>query len=336
MKILVIRYSSLSEVILTTPVVRNLKTQLKDVEVHYLTERTNEPILAENPYIDQLHFAEKTNKETVAKLAREKFEYVIDLEGNSRTKSLRSVLGGNTLEYDRLKQATWLMVHLKINKLPNIHVVDRFMQAVEPLGVKMDDLGLDYFIPEKDEVELSWLPETHSKEYIALAIGGDYQTRKLPEKRLIELCDRINKPIVLIGDAVDNKIAQRVENFFRRNDNDAETEEKLHKGLNKKALIFNACGKFNINQMASIIKQARAVFTHENATMHMAAAFKKQVFSIWGNTIPAFGTYPFRTKFTVFENNRVGCRPCTHTGFGKCPKGHFKCMNDIVFDFYLP
>jgi ADP-heptose:LPS heptosyltransferase len=100
--------------------------------------------------------------------------------------------------------------------------------------------------------------------------------------------------------------------------------------------VYNACGKFNLNQSASLVKQARYVFTHDTGLMHIAAAFKKEVFSIWGSTIPGFGMYPYRTKFTVLENNRLDCRPCSKIGFEKCPKGHFKCMNDIVFDFYLP
>ncbi len=70
--------------------------------------------------------------------------------------------------------------------------------------------------------------------------------------------------------------------------------------------------------------------------MQIAAAYKKQIFSIWGNTIPLFGSYPYKTKFVVFENNKLNCRPCSKTGYNKCPKGHFKCMNGIVFDFYLP
>ncbi|MGB0525201.1 MAG: glycosyltransferase family 9 protein, partial [Flammeovirgaceae bacterium] len=118
-----------------------------------------------------------------------------------------------------------------------------------------------------------------------------------------------------------------------------EQSQHLEEGLlelNKKALIFNACGKFNLNQSASLVQQARAVFTHDTGLMHIAAAFKKQVFSIWGNTTPLFGMYPYRTKFTVFENNKLSCRPCSKIGYKKCPKGHFKCMNEVIFDFYLP
>jgi ADP-heptose:LPS heptosyltransferase len=106
--------------------------------------------------------------------------------------------------------------------------------------------------------------------------------------------------------------------------------------MGKKTIVYNGCGKFNINQSASVIKKARYVFTHDTGLMHIAAAFKKEIFSIWGNTIPAFGMYPYRTKFTILENNRLSCRPCSKIGYNQCPKGHFKCMKELVLDFYLP
>jgi ADP-heptose:LPS heptosyltransferase len=224
---------------------------------------------------------------------------------------------------------------MKVNRLPNIHVVDRYMEAASELGVKTDGSGLDYFIPEKDEVELSWLPEGFQKEYVAYVIGAQHQTKKLPVERMIELCDKINKPVVIVGGPDDVEDADKIETFFERNEGSAPYEEKLTE-LGKKTVIFNACGKFNLNQSASIVKQAKYVFSHDTGLMHIAAAFKKNIFCIWGNTIPSFGMYPYKTKFTVLENNKVNCRPCSKIGYQKCPKGHFKCMKDIVFDFYLP
>ncbi|HZX73688.1 MAG TPA: glycosyltransferase family 9 protein, partial [Cyclobacteriaceae bacterium] len=105
---------------------------------------------------------------------------------------------------------------------------------------------------------------------------------------------------------------------------------------NTRTVIYNACGKCNLNQSASIVKNADYVFSHDTGLMHIAAAFKREVISIWGNTIPDFGMYPYRTKFTVLENNNIGCRPCSKIGYAKCPKGHFNCMNKIEFDFELP
>ena len=152
---------------------------------------------------------------------------------------------------------------------------------------------------------------------------------------MLELCDRINKPVVLLGGPGDKATGDEIARFFTKSTKSAPYEQGLLK-LNKKTLVYNACGKYNLNQSASIIKKATHLFTHDTGLMHIGAAFKKQIFSIWGNTIPSFGMYPYRTKFSIFENNNLDCRPCSKLGHQKCPKGHFKCMNESVFDFYLP
>lgn len=335
MKVLVIRFSSIGDIVLTTPVVRNLKTQLDDVEVHFCTKSQFKSIVENNPYIDKIHYLNDSLNELVASLKKEKYDYVIDLHRNLRTSIIKLRLGAKSYAFDKLNRQKWLMVNLKINHLPNRHIVDRYMDTIKPLGVKMDNLGLDYFIPEKDEVPKDWLPETHQKEYVAYAIGAQHNTKKLPLERMIELCDKINKPIVLLGGPGDEAVGEKIKKFFERTEKSASREEKLTE-MNKKTIIYNACGKYNLNQSASLVKQATHVFSHDTGLMHIAAAFKKEVFSIWGNTIPLFGMYPYRTKFTVLENNKVDCRPCSKIGHDKCPKGHFKCMKDIVFDFYIP
>ncbi len=335
MKILILRFSSIGDIVLTTPVIRTLKTQVDHSEIHFATKSSYLPILEANPYVDKIHLLDGSLGTLIKSLKKERFDLIIDLHNNLRTKSVSLSLGVKTYRFNKINIAKWLMVNFKWNKLPNKHIVDRYMETTSKLGVKMDNLGLDYFIPEKDEIDLEWLPETHQKGYAVFAIGGKFTTKRLPMKRMIELCDRINKPIILLGGKEDIENGNAIESFFQRVDGNESTEEKLE-ALGKKALIYNGCGKFNLNQSASVIRQARWIFTHDTGLMHVAAAFKKQVFSIWGNTIPSFGMYPYRTKFTIFENNKINCRPCSKIGFKKCPKGHFKCMNELVFDFYLP
>ena len=334
-KVLILRFSSIGDIVLTTPVIRNLKTQLPDVEVHYCTKKGYENILAENPYIDKLHLLEDDMGKLISDLKAEKFDFIADLHHNLRTRRITSALKVRCERFNKLNVQKWLLVNFKIDKLPNVHIVDRYMETVAPLGIKNDNHGLDYFIPHKDEVEYDWLPDAFRKEYVAVVIGAKSNTKRLPNDRIIELCDRINKPIILMGGLEDQENGEEIEAFFKRPDNYEETEEKLV-DLNKKAIVFNACGKFNLNQSASLLKRARAVFTHDTGLMHIAAAFKRPVFSIWGNTVPKFGMYPYETKFTVFENNNLKCRPCSKIGHSQCPKGHFKCMKEVIFDFYLP
>ncbi len=334
-KVLVIRFSSIGDIVLTTPVIRAIKMQLPDVELHYCTKEQFAQILENNPYVDKVHTLTEKLGNLVKLLQQEQFDYVVDLHNNIRTKIIKRKLGVPSGSFDKLNYKKWLMVNLKINKLPNVHIVDRYLEAAAALGVKKDGSGLDYFIPEKDEVELEWLPEDFRKEYVAYVIGAQHQTKKLPIERMIELCDKINKPIVLVGGPDDAEEGKQLEQFFLKTENSQPFEEKLTE-LGKKTVIFNACGKFNLNQSASLVKQAKYVFSHDTGLMHIAAAFKKNIFCIWGNTIPMFGMYPYKTKFTVLENNKINCRPCSKIGYQKCPKGHFKCMKQIVFDFYLP
>jgi ADP-heptose:LPS heptosyltransferase len=334
-KILVLRFSSIGDIVLTTPVVRVLKTSLDNAEVHFATKASFTGIFEANPYVDKVHRLEDSLMALIRDLRKEKFDYIIDLHNNLRTRIISGLLGVKTYRFDKLNRAKWLMVRFKLDRLPNRHIVDRYMDALKPLGLKNDSLGLDYFIPHSQEVELEWLPEAFQKEYVAFAIGGQHGTKKLPLKRMIELCDKINKPIVLLGASEDAQVAEEIVRFFERGEIASDYEEGLLK-LNKKAEIFNACGKFSLHQSASLLRQARYVFSHDTGLMHIAAAFQKHIFSIWGNTIPAFGMYPYRTKFVVLEKQGLSCRPCTKIGFDKCPKGHFNCMNKIVFDFWLP
>lgn len=334
MKILIIRFSSIGDIVLTTPVVRVVKTQFPEAEVHYLTKEKYRGILAPNPYVDKLITLQDSLIDLIAHLRKERYDYVIDLHHNLRTFILKIALQAQSFSFDKLNWQKWLLVNLKINKLPNVHIVDRYLATVAPLGIKADNLGLDYFIPDDDKVPMAWLPETHQKGFVAYAIGAQHGTKRLPLKRMIELCDKINKPIVLLGGPEDAARGHELEAFF--NHTPGHEYEKGLLELNKKTVVYNACGKFNLNQSASLIKQAQYVFTHDTGLMHIAAAFKKEIFSIWGNTLPEFGMYPYRTRFTVLENRKAECRPCSKIGFAQCPKGHFKCMNEMVFDFYLP
>ncbi len=321
MKILIIRFSSIGDIVLTTPVVRCLKTQLDDSEIHYATKAQYQSILENNPYVDKVFLLKENFDELVGELKKEKYDVVIDLHNNLRTRILKWKLSVLSYSFNKLNIQKWLIVNFKINRLPDIHIVDRYLETAKPLGIKNDALGLDYFIPEKDEVPWEWLPDSHRNGFVAYAIGAQHETKKLPVIRMIELCMKINRPIILLGGKEDVENAERVRTAL---------ENK-----NTNAQIFNSCGKFNLNQSASILKKADLVFSHDTGLMHMAAALKKEVYSIWGNTIPAFGMYPYRTKYHVLENANLGCRPCSKIGFQKCPKGHFKCMNELKFDFVI-
>ena len=314
-KFLIIRFSSIGDIVLTTPVVRNLKQQVEGAEVHYLTKKQYADILETNPYIDKVHVLDESFSDLLPKLKAEHFHYIIDLHKNLRTLRVKRALRTASFSFDKINWGKWLMVNLKVNKLPDLHIVDRYLETVKVFIEKNDLKGLDYFIPQKDEVDLISLPENFQNEYIAFAIGAQHSTKKLPDGKIISICKKISKPVILLGDKHNSKVA-----------------EKVVVAVGDK--IYNACGKYNLNQSASIVKQAKFVITHDTGLMHIAAAFKKKIISVWGNTIPEFGMYPYLAGkgSEIIEVKGLKCRPCTKIGFSKCPKKHFKCMNDIDED----
>jgi ADP-heptose:LPS heptosyltransferase len=341
-KFLILRFSSIGDIVLTTPVIRCLKEQYPDAEVHYATKKSYKSLLENNPYIDKVFVLENGLNELVKSLQSERYDYVIDLHNNLRTRIIKIRLKAplaprrgrklRIFSFDKLNFLKWILVKFKKNLMPNVHIVDRYMKTVESLGVKNDNKGLDYFIPEKDEMPLDWLPENFRNGYAVYAIGGQHETKKLPLNKMIELCQTIQLPLVLIGGKEDVEMGDRLAPSAPRggtypNDSESKVPPLGAEG----ATILNLCGKCNLNQSASLINNSKLVYTHDTGMMHVASALKKKIISIWGNTVPEFGMYPYQTEYEVIENKDLNCRPCSKIGYNKCPLGHFKCMNDLKF-----
>lgn len=315
LKILVIRFSSIGDIVLTSPVVRCLKEQIKGLELHYLTKKSFEAVLAGNPHIDKLHFFENSLSECIVELKKEKFDHVIDLHHNLRTLLIKNSLGVNSRSFDKLNWQKWLLVNFKKNILPTEHIVDRYLKTTEFLGVKNDGKGLDYFLTNEYDLK-NMLPESHFN-FISVVIGAQHDTKRLPVDRLIALCSKIDHPVVLLGGL-----------------EDAERGEKI--ALKAGEHVFNACGKFKLDQSAYLIKMSEKVISHDTGLMHIAAAFNKQILSIWGNTVPEFGMYPYKVDHSyIFEIKGLSCRPCSKIGHETCPKGHFNCMNHINLNLII-
>ncbi len=316
-KILIIRFSSIGDIILTTPVIRCLRKQLPDAEIHFLTKQSFKTIVASNPYIDKIHTLGDSFELMLHELNTEEYDYIIDLHHNLRTLRIKKFLKKvKSFSFNKLNVEKFFYTNFKINTLPKKHIVERNLEAVTSLGVINDGLGLDYFIPDKDNVKQKDLPASHVLGYIAIVIGAALATKKLPLHKLKELCASINHPIILLGDKddfIDGKIIAAADDIK----------------------VYNACGKFNLNESADLLRGAKLVITHDTGLMHIAAALQKPIISVWGNTVPAFGMYPYYGKlsaqqFDVVEINKLRCRPCSKIGYAKCPKRHFKCMELIA------
>lgn len=314
MKILIIRFSSIGDIVLTTPVIRCIKQQVEGIELHYATKKSFKSILENNPYIDKLHLLEKDIKPLLNDLKKENFDYIIDLHNNLRTKIIKFNLRTRSSSFNKLNFQKFIYTTFKINKLPEIHIVDRYLQTANVLGVKNDNEGLDYFIPKKDEVNIT--KYNINENYVGIVIGAKFATKRLPTNKIIELCKNVNKQIVLLGGKEDFEEGDKILNSLKRDN------------------IFNACGKFNLNQSASLIKQASIIVSHDTGLMHIASAFDKKIISIWGNTVPEFGMsqYVSKSNKILIEVKNLKCRPCSKIGYNKCPKEHFDCMNKIDID----
>jgi len=317
-KILIIRFSSIGDIVLTTPVIRCLKEQFDgDVEIHYLTKKQYNTVVEHNPHISKIHTIVKSTSEIVDELTALEFDYVIDLHKNIRSKRLIKRLKCISFSFDKVNYKKWLLTTFKINKLPKTHIVDRYLNAVKSFGIKNDNKGLDYFVGEKGYVNLTELPVSHQTGYVAFAIGAQHFTKRLPSHKIISICKKLNQPIILLGGKEDSVVAEEI-------------------AVTVGHLVLNACGKFSINQSASLVGQSNTLITHDTGLMHIGAALGVKIVSVWGNTVPAFGMYPYYPKgeenYTVIENNNLRCRPCSKIGHDKCPEKHFKCMEDVDVD----
>ena len=313
-KFLIIRLSSIGDIVLTTPVVRALATQLPDSEVHFFVKKQFADVVKHNPYITKVHLYDGNIAQNLKTFKQEQFDYVIDLHKNLRSFRVRNGLSSLWFSFDKLNFEKWLMVNFKTNKLPDKHIVERYFDAVSKFDITLDDKGLDYFIAPDDEVNIADnFGVDFSSGFVAFVVGAKHYTKQIPVQKAVDILNGISLPVILLGGKQDelqaNEIAEKINN----------------------APVQNAAGKFRLNQSASILKQARVVLTPDTGLMHIAAAFEKKIVSLWGNTIPEFGMYPYKpdSDSKIFEVKGLKCRPCSKIGYDRCPKKHFRCMNDI-------
>ena len=330
MRLLFIRFSSIGDIVFTTPAIRCAKQQIPGVEIHFLTKAAMKAVTIGNPYIDHFHYFDKDLQATINQLKACKFDYIIDLHKNYRTYQIQKALGVPSLSYEKLSLQKFLLTKLHLNFMPMRHIADRCLDALSSLGVVNDGKGLDYFIPKETTINAAALPASFESGYIALVIGASYATKKLPVSALQQLCHKIPYPIVLIGGKED------------------EAEGAAVQAINP-IKVWNACGKFNLQESALLVKQSRTVISHDTGFLYIACAFHKKTVAIWGATSPALQVEPYypvaqqvnqttlntNTASTILNNNEMyfnaivpnlPCQPCSNYGTNHCPQGHFACM----------
>jgi lipopolysaccharide heptosyltransferase II len=313
MRILIIRFSSIGDIVLTSPVVRCLKKQIPNAEIHFLTKKSFTPILESNPYITKVWSWQDENSAAIlSELKKLRFDFVADLHHNLRSLRVKLALRRPGASFNKLNIEKFLLVNFKINRLPEKHIVDRYLETVSALGIVNDGEGLDFFIPPQAEnFDIKQLPLSHQAGYVALVAGALQGTKRMPREKLSELCSILNKPLVVLGGEAEKSVGS----FLAQNHSH----------------VVDLCGKLSLAQSARLIKQASAVVTHDTGLMHIAAAFRKPIISIWGNTVPEFGMSPYlpfeHAQSFVHEVKNLSCRPCSKIGHQNCPEKHFNCMN---------
>ena len=311
-KVLIVRFSSIGDIVLTTPVVRAVKNQLNDgdVEVHFITKKSFESVLANNPYIDRLWTIEKHVSEVEKELSEEGFDYVFDLHNNLRSRKVSGATKALTFRFDKLNLRKWWYVNTKVNVMPDMHIVDRYLDVAKSLGVANDGRGLDYFISDGDEYKLN--DSTFNSGFVAWAIGGNHEGKKLPLERMKQLVGYINYPLVLLGGKEDYLAGEEICESTERKD------------------VLNLCGSLRLGQSASLVSQSRVVLTHDTGLMHIASAFEKPIVSIWGATVPEFGMSPYLpAKGSAIIEPKGVRRPYSKLGNKQWYKPAFKGMEKI-------
>ena len=321
-KILIIRFSSIGDIVLASPVFRCIKKQLKEVELHFVTKQSFKMVTEHNPYIDRFFYYENNLNELIHQFKYENYDYVIDLHNNIRSNKIKRGLKKETYTINKLSLQKLLLTKFKLNFMPGHHITQRSLQTVSKLGVKDDGMGLDYFIAETEKVKQEDIPAAHHLGFVAIVIGANHSTKKLPIPKLKELCNKINYPIILIGGKDEKEEGEAIASA-------------------DPIKIYNSCGKFTLNESADLVRQSKLVVSHDTGLQYIACAFQKQVLAIWGGTSPKLDVEPYYGSMflsnqpqPLYENIvlNLWCQPCSKYGGRSCPLGHFNCMQKQDID----
>ncbi len=304
-RILVIRFSSIGDIVLTTPVLRALKTQLHGgAEVHVLTKEKFAGLFEGNPHVDHLHTMKTTVQEVIPELEEVGFDYIIDLHNNIRSRIVRRRLKSMCFVFKKLNFEKWLWVNTGINRMPDVHVVQRYMDTLKAFSVVDDGKGLDFYIPDRERVDVNALPSTFSGGFIALALGGAHIGKRMDAEKLIHICSSIPHPIVLLGGPEDRAVGDDIASALGDQ-------------------VCNKAGECSIHQSADLLRQSRVVISGDTGLMHIASAFGKKIISVWGCTVPGLGMSPWRAHPDSVRIEPVGRkkRPCSKLG-NRCKYGN--------------
>jgi len=323
LRVLLVRFSSIGDILLTTPLVRALRRRHPDAELIYVTKRAMVPLVADNPHLTQVIALEP--EEPIAQLARRlralQPSHGLDLHGSLRSAALRLLVRCRWSGYAKRKLARTALVAAKLDLYRGrVPVAERYFEAARRLDVHPADAAdaPQFFIGAAARERAGrWLAERGleleegSAPLAALAPGAAHATKRWPIAHWQALAERLRAAgyrLVVLGGPEDRGAARQLG-----------------------PLAESAAGEFTLQETGACLARAKVLVSGDTGVMHMATGVGTPVVALFGPTVQAFGFFPYRARATVLEQN-LSCRPCSTMGTARCPLGHHRCLVDLLPD----
>ena len=334
-KILIIRFSSIGDVVLASSLIRGLRTAYPRAQIDFLVKSHYADLVRFNHHLSsviELEPPERDAPKTLCKRIRdERYDVIVDIHNSLRSRYLRLFSRANLIVVvSKRVVARFLLVKFKWNFYRRVvSVADRYLEAAKSLGVSSDGKGMELFIPDQTASSVaSMLGKFRLERYdivVGCAPAARHFTKRWPMERFVNLGVQFARDyrakILIFGGPEDAEycgdIAQMINTSFGGN------------------IAESFAGKFSLLETAAALAFCDIVVSNDTGVMHLAAAQQRKVVAIFGSTVREFGFFPYGTEHCVVENKELRCRPCSHIGSKQCPQGHFKCMKDITVDEVL-
>jgi heptosyltransferase-2 len=308
--LLIVRLSSLGDILLTTPLIRTIKKKFPAIEIDFVVREAYKDLLLLNPHLrNTIIYNDDKEKLKILrnKICENNYDLIIDLQNNLRSWLLLKCYGSSAIRFKKNNINKFLLVHFNINKLKNAKQIPvRYASTLN--NFQLDDKGLQLITDKIQSPILNGI-----ENLIGICPGSKHFTKMWPEEYFIELCKLLNEngfEIVLFGGKDDIKVCERI-------------SSKLPSAI-------NLCNDNNILQTAADMKCCKVIYCNDSGLMHTATAVNIPVIAFFGSTVKELGFTPYNSKNLILENNSLSCRPCTHIGRDSCPEKHFKCMEEIT------
>lgn len=321
-KVLIIRLSSLGDILLTYPLIKILKEKENNPIIHFLVKEKFAQAIESNPYVDKVIMLDEENhKEVKLFIKIEHYDITIDLQNNFRSHNLYQFnLKSRIYRFKKPTLKKFLLVNFKVNLLKeNPSIALHYIRTIYP-DYETKNLPLYFEIPEeKEKQSLEKLPE-HFKSGILIGVcpGSKHYTKRYPEDLWKELLKKLierNYFIAILGGKEDKEICKSLE-----------IDENS---------IANFQNENDLFETAALMKKCSIIISNDSGLMHLSSLLKIPTIAIFGSTVREFGFAPLFEKSVIVENNNLSCRPCSHIGKSNCPKKHFKCMREISPDLII-